>query len=182
MSDRLLPPNATAQEQALEDATARLADLPPSVRSMWNADTCPAALLPWMAWAFSVDEWDAGWTDAQKRGAIKASLSVHKHKGTVGAVKESMAALGFEAELVEWFQTTPAGTPYTFGVTINVDQTGFSQAQIAKLIRTILATKNLRSHLTSVTPVVQSKAGPYVAAALSVGVELDLTNFVGATA
>ena len=177
----LLPLNASPQERALEDATARLADLPPSVRSMWTPDTCPAALLPWMAWAFSVDEWDAGWTDAQKRGSIKASLSVHKHKGTVGAVKEAMAGLGFTAELQEWHQTTPAGTPYTFGVTINVDQTGFTQQQIVKLIRTVLATKNLRSHLTSVQPILRSNAGPYLAGVLSMGVELDLNNFVGAT-
>ena len=59
--------------------------------------------------------------------------------------------------------------------------TGFTQQQIAKLIRTVLATKNLRSHLTSVQPILRSNAGPYMAGALSIGVEMDLTNFVGAT-
>ena len=47
----ILPPNATALERALADAGARLSDVPVVVRELWNPDACPAAHLPWLAWA-----------------------------------------------------------------------------------------------------------------------------------
>ena len=52
----LLPHNASPQERAIEAATARLADVPVPLRDLWNPETCPAELLPWLAWAFGVDE------------------------------------------------------------------------------------------------------------------------------
>ena len=52
MSDQpsLLPPNASALERKLEQATLRLGTLPVPLRELWNPDTCPAHLLPWLAW------------------------------------------------------------------------------------------------------------------------------------
>ena len=51
----ILPPNVTRAERALEGATARLDDVPVPIRSMWNPATCPAFLLPWIAWGLSID-------------------------------------------------------------------------------------------------------------------------------
>ena len=119
MSDipHLLPPSASHLEVALSRAMARLANVPPFCRQMWDPATCPPSHLPWLAWAVSVDEWDSAWSDAQKRGVIEASYQVHRHKGTVGAVRRALAALGYNTELSEWFQWAPEGIPYTFGVT-----------------------------------------------------------------
>src|SRR5688500_13103717 len=108
MSD-LLPINATPAERAMEGATSRLTDVPVPPRSMWDADTCPAALLPWLAWAFSVDEWDSSWSEAQKRASIRGSVEIHQHKGTIGAVRDAVAALGVPAQVQEWFNLSPAG-------------------------------------------------------------------------
>lgn len=100
----LLPPNATAVEAALASATARLADVPAPIPALWDPATCPAALLPWLAWALSVDAWDAGWTDETKRRVIAASVATHRLKGTVGAVKRAVAVAGYgDATVVERF-------------------------------------------------------------------------------
>jgi phage tail P2-like protein len=177
MSD-LLPPNSTAQERALDDAASRLGDVPVVVRDMWNPDTCPANLLAWLAWAFSVDEWDPAWTDAQKRATIKFSIDVHKYKGTIGAVREALAALQFAARVQEWFNQIPEAEPYTFRVLLEVDQAGVEQAAYASLLNVIDRTKNLRSHLDQIELIVKSQAGPTVAAYTNVGNEVVLSNYV----
>jgi phage tail P2-like protein len=58
----LLPPNATASEIALDDSTARLSVVV-DIEKLWNVATCPVALLPWLAWALSVDEWKDDWSE-----------------------------------------------------------------------------------------------------------------------
>lgn len=150
MSD-LLPPNATPQERALSEATARIGSVPTPVRTVWNPDTCQADALPWLAWAFSVDEWNPAWTEAQKRGAIKNSIAVHKKKGTIGAMRDALTPLGYDLEVTEWFQKEPAGDPYTFGIRINVDQVGLgTEAEYDQVERVAISAKNLRSHLETI--------------------------------
>lgn len=176
MSD-LLPYNATPQERALSEAAARVSDVPVPLRDLWNPDTCPYDLLPWLAWAFSVDEWRNEWTDAQKRAVIKASVEVHRRKGTIGAVRDALAALGFGALVQEWFNQTPEGEPYTFRLLLSVDQIGIDQAALFGLLAVIERTKNLRSHLSEVELTVASQSGPYLAAASLIGSEICVTNF-----
>jgi phage tail P2-like protein len=147
----LLPWNATAQERALDEAFARIGDVPLPIRAMWNPDTCPASHLPWLAWALSVDGWNATWTEAQKRAAIKASFAVHRIKGTAGAVKRALAALGYDTDLVEWFEESPPAAAYTFAVEALIDERGISAELYDELERIALETKNARSHLTRVS-------------------------------
>ncbi|MFZ0615421.1 MAG: phage tail protein I [Chthoniobacterales bacterium] len=120
--DNLLPINATAQEKATSYATARLSDIPVPLRSLWNPDTCPVSLLPWLAWGLSVDEWNPDWTEPQKRSVIRESVSVHRLKGTIGAVRRIVDSFGLGIVIREWWQKSPAGTPHTFTLSISVDQ------------------------------------------------------------
>lgn len=170
----LLPPNATAQEVALSEAVARVGDVPVIVREVWNADTCPADLLPWLARAVSVDVWDANWSSDQKRATIRSSLTVHREKGTIGAVRKAMAALGFDARVQEWFNQSPPGPEYTYRLILEADQIGFSKLDVELLLEVIEQTKNLRSHLTEIAPIVRTLAGPTVAAVIMLGVEMTL--------
>lgn len=178
MTDSLLPINATTQERAIEGAAARVSDVPVVVRETWNPDTCPPALLPWLASQFAVDAWDANWSDAQKRQAIKDSISVHRRKGTIGAVKRALASLGFDARVQEWFNQEPVGDPYTFRVLLEADQVGASQNSIQSLVTVVERAKNLRSHLDGVELSVKTQAGPYLAACANVGSEIVVTNYV----
>lgn len=99
----ILPPNSTPLERALEATfAARLDALPLPVGHMMNPATCPAAFLPWLAWALSVDDWSSDWTEETQRAAIKASVGVHRRKGTVGALKAAIAAAGYgDVEVIE---------------------------------------------------------------------------------
>lgn len=96
----LLPPNATKTELAIEAATARAGDLPTPLRDLWDPDTCPEALLPFLAWALSVDQWDPSWPVAQKREAIRASVSAHRIKGTPAAVRRALDRAGYPEALI----------------------------------------------------------------------------------
>lgn len=174
MSENLLPPNATPTERAMELATARIERVPVPARHMWNPQTCPAQLLPWLAWAFSVDTWDTTWTEQQKRAAIAASYAVHRQKGTIGAVRRALAALGLGLQIVEWWQETPNGLPYTFRIAIDVEQGGADAGAMAKILEVVTTSKNLRSHLNSVDLTVTTKSAGSIAAATIVGSEITV--------
>ena len=98
----LLPRNSTPGEMALEQVTGYGSLLGEPVRPLWNPDTCPAHLLPWLAWALSVDEWDPAWSETTQRSVIRASVGVHRRKGTRAAVEEALGAAGYpDAVIVE---------------------------------------------------------------------------------
>jgi phage tail P2-like protein len=177
MSDHLLPANASSQERALSLAIERAGNVPVPVRDVWNPDTCPAQLLGWLAWALSVDEWDGSWTDEQKRAVIKRSVGVHRYKGTIGAVREAIAALGLQAQVQEWFNQIPQAAPYTFRILLTADQVGATQHQQRVLLQVLERTKNLRSHLTEVQVIANTPAGPSAAACAAVGSEIVLTGY-----
>ncbi|MYL22537.1 phage tail protein I [Halomonas alkaliantarctica] len=142
----LLPPNSTDAERAIECATARLGDVPVRVREVWNPDTCPAEVLPWLAWAFSVDRWDAEWSLQQKRDIIKASVRLHKRKGTPAAVREVIDLVLGGGEILEPWEF--AGEAHTF----KIRTTGLlaSASDYDRLIRLVDTTKPVRSWLVAV--------------------------------
>jgi Phage tail protein (Tail_P2_I) len=98
---QLLPPNASSLERSIEATQIRLSPAR-IVPTLWNAATCPANLLPWLAWSSSVDYWNTRWTEAEQRAAISASADIHRHKGTPYAIKLALTIHGHpDAILVE---------------------------------------------------------------------------------
>lgn len=115
----LLPHNGTRREIAIQDADAAITDLDfDLVRRVGGPDIAavPEAYLPHRAWGRSVDVWRVRWSVDTKRAAIVAAPTVHRYKGTPYAVETALAALQVEADIVEWWQETPRGQPYTFSV------------------------------------------------------------------
>lgn len=162
----LLPPSATAQEHALAEAVARLTEVPVPVKKLWNPDDCPPEFLPWLAWALSVDQWDEAWTDAQKRAAVKNANWIHRHKGTGGAVRRAVSALGYTVRIREWWQEEPKGEPYTYRIEIDVDDRGVDAALYESLKATVNSAKNTRSHLSGFSVALAGRGDtPRVAAA-----------------
>lgn len=144
---RLLPPNRTALEMAVSN-TAPLDLDTELLRTLWNPWTIPAALLPWLAWALSVDEWDAAWPESTQRAVCAASLPIHQHKGTLGAVRRVFGAVGYRGQIVEWWQQAPAGVPHTFRAEVEIDDRGIDDAAITRIERQLTAVKPERSHYT----------------------------------
>lgn len=102
MTNGLLPPNSTKLERALENVSARISNIPVPLANIWNADTCPLGVLPWLASALSVDDWDENWSEDMRRATVAAALEIQRHKGTVNAVMLALAAAGHpDATLIE---------------------------------------------------------------------------------
>ena len=91
----LLPPNSSKLERALEQIAAKALDLPVIIKQLHNPDTCPTALLPWLAWSLSVDEWDNDWSEAHQRQTIRDSRQIHREKGTKSSIRRILASVGF---------------------------------------------------------------------------------------
>lgn len=138
----LLPPNATALERALEAAAARISDVPVPLRALSNPWTCPLSLLPYLAWALSIDAWSSDWPELVKRNRVAAALAIQRQKGTAASVRSVVESFGGAVALREWWQTTPRGAPHTFDLVVSLDglvgpeQTAaFADAVIAEVHR-----------------------------------------------
>ncbi len=112
----LLPPASTPLERAFVAASARIADIPVDVTTLWNPATCPMSFLPWLAWSLSIDRWNADWSDEQKREAVAGAIAAQRIKGTRLAVEQALQALDDLLQLVEWFEASPQLDPYTFEI------------------------------------------------------------------
>lgn len=176
MSD-LLPPNATELERAIATALGEIQTVPVAIRDIWNPDTCPAEILPWLAWAFSVEDWNESWTDQQKRETIRSAISVQQHKGTIGAVREALASLGIDLRIQEWFNQSPAGDPYTFRVWLESEQTPVTAGGIDQVLTIIERLKSLRSHLDRVLVRTTTRSRVRVATAANLGEQITVNQF-----
>ncbi|WP_047238104.1 phage tail protein I [Chromobacterium subtsugae] len=93
MSRQLLPPNRTPLEAALADMLAL--DLnTTALRGLADSARCPPALLPWLAWERSVEQFDAARTEEERRALVASSVDVHRRKGTLSAVRQVFRDLG----------------------------------------------------------------------------------------
>lgn len=140
----LLPPSATKQERALALSTARISDVPTPLRPLWNPDTCPVDLLPWLAWSLSVDTWSPTWSESTKRAVVRAAIATAKAKGTKKAVTDALSAIGAAVVMTEWFEKSPEGDPHTFTISIVAQDTSLEAQTL--MVSEINRTKPLRSH------------------------------------
>lgn len=121
--NNLFPPNSPPLVRAVEAAAAaRLTEIPTPLRQIWDPWTCDLELLPWLAWSFSVDEWDDAWPEQTKRLVVAESIPVHFHKGTRGAVEDALAALGITIEVCEWFDALPEADRGTMQLTASIGE------------------------------------------------------------
>lgn len=149
-SANLLPPNATHAERALSRAIVART-LPVDITALWDADRCPAALLPWLAWALSVDEWKAYWPEPVKRARVRTAIAIQRRKGTAGSVRDVVAAFGGSVLIREWWQLQPKGPPHTFEAVMTIANQGGASATamfVDDVISEITRTKPVRSHFT----------------------------------
>ncbi|MGE1480868.1 phage tail protein I [Escherichia coli] len=147
MSDsRLLPTGSSPLEVAAAKACAEIEKTPVSIRELWNPDTCPANLLPWLAWSYSVDRWDDKWPEATKRAVIRDAYFIHCHKGTIGAIRRVVEPLGYLIEVREWWQLNEE--PGTFRIVVGVLEQGITEEMYQELERLVADAKPASRHLT----------------------------------
>ncbi|WP_145587407.1 phage tail protein I [Yersinia aldovae] len=149
MNNRLLPAGSSPLEIAAAQACAQLGSVPVPLRQLWNADLCPLPLLPYLAWAWSVDRWDESWPEATKRAVVKSSAYVHKRKGTIGALRRVVEPLGYLIKVIEWWKTNE--TPGTFRLDVGVLETGITEEMYQELERLIDDAKPCSRHLVGLS-------------------------------
>ncbi len=147
-AQHLLPGNSTPLERQAAVALAQIQRVPITLRQLWNPDLCPLAILPYLAWSFSVDRWDSSWSESTKRAAIRAAFYIHSRKGTVGALRRVVEPLGYLIEIIEWWQTAPNGVPGTFALKVGVLDTGITEEMYQELTFLIDDAKPRSRHLT----------------------------------
>jgi len=142
----LLPPNASADDQ--KNANFLVDGLNRKV----NLSTLPleanSSLLSHLAIAYSVDI--SGLTDDEARAYLNNAFEIHRHKGTVYAVKKTIAVMFSDAELKEWFDVGLTVGLFDVEVTISQDPSKvYSSKRFSTAKRLIDNAKNVRSHLNS---------------------------------
>ncbi|MBX9858992.1 MAG: phage tail protein I [Sphingomonas sp.] len=143
MPNSLLPPNATPLERAFElSAADRLEAIDLPLDRLKDPRTCPAELLPFLAWEWNTSRWEADWSEAEKRDVVADAIRIARIKGSRACVEEVMARHDALAYLVEWWEEQPRGEPGTFTVFLPLDAAGgvratpdFARAIIEDVIR-----------------------------------------------
>ena len=155
MTVSILPPNVSDLERALELAMASIEKINIPISTLWNADLCPIEVLPFLAWALSVDMWREDWPEIVKRRVVSGSLIVHRQKGTRPAVERALNDLGVDVKFTEWFETKPKGQPGTFSLiawvneNLTAGQSSILNNALYEQIRlAVTNSKNTRSHFT----------------------------------
>ena len=138
--DTLLPLNASAAEQALDElAAAKLAiDLRPIDT---NPHTCAVNLLPWLAASWRVDVSDLA--VGEQRRLIAAALAIHRYQGTVYAVQQALAAVFADAQVVDEYKKP---FHFTAKITLKPELSAIYDAnKFARATTLVNTAKNLRS-------------------------------------
>ncbi len=158
INQSLLPPNATQLLRDLESVFGDSFDLPTLNRYVVNPDLAPVHILPWLAWALSVDDWSDNWSEQIRRNVIKASVEVHRKKGTIGALKKALQAFNYtNVKVEEWFEY--GADPYFFRVFFDVNEPGFDVNILPQVQKVIESTKNARSHLENLRAYLSAEMG-----------------------
>jgi len=158
INQSLLPPNASQLLRDLEEIFGDSFDLPTLNRYVTNPDLAPPHILPWLAWALSVDDWSDSWSESIRRNVIKASIEVHRKKGTIGSLKKALQAFNYtNIKVEEWFEY--GADPYFFRVFFDVREPGFDVNILPQVQKVIESTKNARSHLESLRAYLSAEMG-----------------------
>ncbi|HCD8259181.1 TPA: phage tail protein I [Klebsiella quasipneumoniae subsp. similipneumoniae] len=155
MNNSLLPPSSTAWMRSAEGAAARLSAITVALRTLWTPTTCPVDLLPYLAWALSVDRWDKDWPAERKIAAIQQSYWLHRRKGTRAAVRRVIEGMGFSATFAEWFDV--GDEPGTFRLEVDVNEVGLTPKTLDELNRLIGDAKPVSRHLAKMTIATSSR-------------------------
>ncbi|EIX7353074.1 Ig-like domain-containing protein, partial [Escherichia coli] len=70
---------------------------------------------------------------------------IHRHRGTKAALRASLEDSPFRSQIIEWFEQTPQGEPYTFRLNVEQKDLPVLMSGHQDLKQAVLRAKNLRS-------------------------------------
>lgn len=137
---------------------------------IYIVDIVSADALPFLGWQFDVlgyKGWKLTTNDDERRALIKKAIELHRYKGTLWAVKESLKSIGFgDAVITEHVDDHWA----KFRISVDLGERPLGETEIEDILQMVNTYKNTRSHLAdisysvrfadSVTPVDTGSAEP----------------------
>lgn len=110
----------------------------------------PGPILGHLAESFSVSVYRDTWPENIKRQVIASSIQAARIKGTKQAVIDALSSFGAAAEILEWWQKEPKGSPHTFEVFISQqNMEGIAESEMTEdTISLIREAKPARSQFT----------------------------------
>lgn len=158
----LLPrSSSTPWEIAIDLVDANLVARDPVglIAASRSVEDVPLRWLPYLAEERSVDEFSSAWPEERQRAVTRASLGLHRIKGTRQALEAGLAPLGYALQVVEWFETTPHRQASTFRLSVTIDQTReWLLSDHSALVRAANKAKNLHTKLEALD--LQRRAAP----------------------
>ncbi|EKN5995886.1 phage tail protein I [Yersinia enterocolitica] len=176
MNNNMLPSSASGFMRHTEKVTQRLTDLPVDLRQLWDPDECSTDLLPYLAWALSVDRWDKNWSEQTKRQVIKASWLVHRQKGTISALRHVVEPFGFLLRVIEWWQRDEE--PGTFRLEIGTQEQGITEETYWEIERLIGEAKPASRHLIGLNISLSSSGSLFISASCYYGETLTIYPYI----
>lgn len=175
----LLPPNSTKFEVKFEQSFSRVSTIEIFTRTFNDPLSAPLQVLPFLAWEKSVDVWNKDWTEDQKRLTVFNAIKSHMQKGTIGALEKSLESMGYKISVQEWFKMQPIGKPYTFKLLVETTAADVTQSDLKDIFKIVNKNKNLRSHLSAITIVINLQTEIFTASAMCIGTEIEYTKIAG---
>ncbi|CUX80804.1 Phage tail protein I (fragment) [Escherichia coli] len=112
--------------------------------------------------AFSVDRWDRNWPEETKRQVIRDAWLIHRHKGTISALRRAIEPLGYLIRVSEWWEF--GGEPGTFTVEVGTLDSGVTEEMYLEMERLIADARPVSRHMTGLN-IIQEIQGDIFAAA-----------------
>lgn len=119
-------------------------------------DELPESILDILARDFKIEWYDYNWGIEAKRKTIRDSFFVHRHLGTVGAVKRALTDVWPPSTVEEWFEY--GGEPFYFRAILDASDST-EPIHVDSALDAIMFYKSARSHLESNIPVVRVTFG-----------------------
>lgn len=94
MTRDLLPPWHGPAEAAFADTITAL-PLATPIPPLWDAQACPEALLPFLAWTLDAEDFDPAAPAETRRRVVAEAIRIHRERGTRAGVRRALEAAGF---------------------------------------------------------------------------------------
>lgn len=135
----ILPETSTAFERAWEQiGHVRVLEglaVEGTLGQLYAIAQAPSGVLDHLAAGFGLDPWNVDWPDSRKRQALQALYVTQAQRGTLASVREAVKPFG-EVNIIEWFDQSPQGSPYTF--IAQVSSGGLDQLQMRAAIERVM--------------------------------------------
>lgn len=152
MPDARLLPSGIADERthAMLELVERLGQIDLSPLLVYRVDSVPSSALYALAWQFGVlglAGWGLADTDRKRRELLRRAILMHRRKGTVWAIKQALAAVGYPEAVID----EAAGGAFEFRVDLGEMEDGASWGEEKEklLVGVIETWKPARSRLIS---------------------------------